>query len=107
MAAGLSVTLSSLDGVVHVVAVGDIDVASEDGFERALLEAVAQSGNAVSIDLAGVPFMGSAGISVLIRVRRVAQERGITLRIARASHQVERLINLMGLFDDLRDGSVP
>lgn len=94
---GLDVKVVSRNGVVRLTAVGEIDAATEERFGRAVRDAVFEAQGDVDLDLSQVSFMGSDGISALIRARRLSQERGVTLRIAKASHQVERVLELMGL----------
>lgn len=51
----------------------------------------------LEIDLAGVPSMGSVGLSVLLGVRRWALQRGIALRLRGVQPSVWRVVELAGL----------
>jgi anti-anti-sigma factor len=51
----------------------------------------------LEIDLAGVPSIGSVGLSVLLGVRRWALQRGIELRIRGAQPSVWRAFEVTGL----------
>ena len=82
-------------GARSVVAVsGDLDVATEE----TVVARRALTGCAVlEIDLAGVPSIGSGGLSVLLEVRRWCLQRGIELRIQGAQPSVWRVFELTGL----------
>jgi anti-anti-sigma factor len=51
----------------------------------------------LEIDLAGVPSMGSIGLSALLGVRRWALQRGIALRLRGTQPSVWRVVELAGL----------
>ena len=51
----------------------------------------------LEIDLAGVPSMGSVGLSVLLGVRRWTLQRGIALRLRGVQPSVWRVAELAGL----------
>jgi len=51
----------------------------------------------LEIDLAGVPSIGSAGLSALLAVRRWCLQRGVDLRLRGMQPSVWRVIELSGL----------
>jgi len=51
----------------------------------------------LEIDLAGVPSMGSTGLSALLGVRRWCLQRGIALRLRAVQPSVWRVVELAGL----------
>ena len=51
----------------------------------------------LEIDLAGVPSMGSIGLSALLGVRRWCLQRGIALRLRAVQPSVWRVVELSGL----------
>jgi anti-anti-sigma factor len=51
----------------------------------------------LEIDLAGVPSMGSIGLSALLAVRRWCLQRGIALRLHAVQPSVWRVVELAGL----------
>ncbi len=59
------------------------------------------AGSDVSIDLAGVGFIDSSGLGVLIDAHRRAVDAGRRLVLARPSPAVVRLIEITGLVDQL------
>jgi anti-anti-sigma factor len=51
----------------------------------------------LELDLAGVPSIGSAGLSALLGVHRWALQRGVTLRLSEVQPSVWRVIEPAGL----------
>jgi anti-sigma B factor antagonist len=78
------------DEAGRIVVTGDIDMASAAAFRPMLLA----STDPIELDLSGVTFMDSAGITVLLQARAVRP-----VRIAVSSPQVARLLDLLGLTD--------
>ena len=60
----------------------------------------------LEIDLAGVPSIGSAGLSALVAVRRWTLQRGIAVRLRCVQPSVARVVELAGL-DQLFGGTEP
>ena len=60
----------------------------------------------LEIDLAGVPSIGSAGLSALVAVRRWTLQRGIAVRLRCVQPSVARVVELAGL-DQLFGGAEP
>jgi anti-anti-sigma factor len=58
---------------------------------------------AVVVDLAGVQFLDSSGIAVLLKGRRLADERGAAYRVAGAHGMVKRILELSGVWEHLCD----
>ena len=79
----------------RVVVHGEIDLVTAGGFEEQASEAVMRSevGNFL-IDLSGVTFMDSAGVTALIRVLELRDGQRI---IVQPSRQVFTLLHLCGL----------
>jgi anti-anti-sigma factor len=81
-----------------VVAVsGDLDVVTTAHLEAVVAEQPLTGCRALEVDLRGVPSIGSAGLSVLLGVRRWCLQRGIELRIRGAQPSVWRVFELAGL----------
>jgi anti-anti-sigma factor len=89
----LDVHVRRADGTAVVAAEGEIDVASVSHLQTALEQA--QSGSdPVVVDLSGVGFMGSAGLSALLVAAETAKPH--RLRVVAAS-AVRRPIEVTGL----------
>lgn len=56
----------------------------------------------VHLDLAGLEFVDSSGLRVLLVAQLALQQRGGSLRIVAASRAVERLLDVTGLAAQLR-----
>jgi anti-anti-sigma factor len=87
------------DGV-GVEVVGELDMDTAPELRVRLVDAV-RAHDLVVLDLAGVTFIDSQGLSVLIRVDAEAKARGAELRIERASYRVRQILaltDLTGLF---------
>jgi anti-anti-sigma factor len=60
----------------------------------------------LELDLAGMPSIGSAGLSTLVAVRRSCDQRGVEMRLRNASPSVERVVEAAGLDSGL-NGPLP
>lgn len=56
-------------------------------------------GEVLTLDMAGVSFMDSSGLRVLIELNRRADESGASLQVRAPSRAVARLIEISGLSD--------
>jgi anti-sigma B factor antagonist len=85
---------------VTIVAEGDADLTTVAELESALYAAVsdAAAGLPVLVDLAGVRFLDSIGIAVLLKAHRRAVAAGRSLRVVRAGTQVREVLKLTGVW---------
>lgn len=89
------------DTVVLTVT-GEIDTLTAPAFTAAAADLVASRGDVLVVDLAGVRFLASSGLAVLISAAHSLEERGIRLRLVVASRAVHRPLEITGtdqLFD--------
>jgi anti-anti-sigma factor len=91
----LQIAITEMQGAVYVDVTGEIDHTNNRRFAMALMEAIKLSPNTVSLDLSKVTFLGSDGIGALLRTRELAAAEGKSLRVLRASRQVERTLALV------------
>jgi anti-anti-sigma factor len=99
-------TLDSHDGVTVVWAAGDVDlaVAARLGAE---IEPHLRPGSTVLLDCAGITFMDSLGLQVLVRASRTAEQARAGFILVRPSASVRRILRVSGVtseftvFDDL------
>lgn len=93
-------------GDVHTITlVGEIDLSNAGEVERELLHAEATDAGAILVDLAGLQFMDSTGIRLLISADARARADGARLRLTRPPAQVFRVLCIAGIdellpFDD-------
>jgi anti-sigma B factor antagonist len=85
-------------GVVLALA-GDLDLATAGDLVAAAEHVLAESGASqeLVVDLGGVGFCDSAGISAMVTVRRLSTQYGWVLRVTKAQPQVRRVLELTGL----------
>ncbi|WP_436498667.1 STAS domain-containing protein [Actinokineospora sp. HUAS TT18] len=104
-AGGLAVTSTAADGAIVVHPVGEVDMATEDILASGIDAALNDKPAVLILDLTGVGFFGSVGVSVLIR----AQQRcDCELRMV-VTPPIRRMLTIVGLqnawqlFDRLDD----
>jgi anti-sigma B factor antagonist len=85
------------DGAVVVAPVGDIDLATVLAFDAELRRAESYGLGVVVVDLRGVMFIGSSGLTALWSARERARSRGWRLALAGCSRHVMRLLKITGL----------
>jgi anti-sigma B factor antagonist len=95
----LTVRRSRLRGAEIVYLAGEVDVSTVDTLERCLREAAAAAAPPapIVVDCAGVLFLGSCGLGLLLSVRRMAEAPGTPRRIAAPPRAVRRPILLTGV----------
>ncbi len=101
MQSNFRVEVRSENGAPLLSVRGELDLASSPALEQELERVAASSPALVIIDLRGLDFMDSTGLSVLIRAHQRAQEGGHRIGIVNGSRQVRRLLSLTGVADRL------
>ncbi len=94
---GLNVRVVAGPGHVVVSVTGDIDMTTEQAFRDALMREVAKPARRVVADLAGVVFMASQGLRVLLAVNQRLEAAGGSLVVACVQPVVARMLSLTGL----------
>jgi anti-sigma B factor antagonist len=97
----MSLTVLHDGGVVIVAVTGEIDLATAAGLRDALSAELAAGPDVLIIDLDGVEFFTSVGLTTLALTQRSAQERGVTLRVIATSRATLRPLQITGMADDL------
>jgi anti-sigma B factor antagonist len=85
-------------GVVLALS-GELDSVSAPELAQVLDEVLAGPHDRVMLDLNRLSFVDSAGVSVLIKAKRAAEENGRVLVLRRPTEQLERVFALVGLAD--------
>jgi len=85
-------------GVVLALS-GELDVVSAPELAQVLDEVLATPCVRVMLDLNGLSFVDSAGVSVLIKAKQAAEGSGRGLVLRRPTEQLQRVFALVGLAD--------
>jgi anti-sigma B factor antagonist len=81
--------------VVHVT--GDVDTATAPAVRQALAGVIDEQGSlSVRVDLTGMTFIDSTGLSVLVAALTRMREKGGTLTLANPSRTAIRLFEMVG-----------
>ena len=94
---GFRVTTSAAPEATTVSVVGSVDMVTAPPFGQAVAAAQAEQPRAVLIDLSGVDFLGSAGLSVLVDAARRAADGGSAMVIVAETHPVVHALAVTGL----------
>jgi anti-sigma B factor antagonist len=82
----------------RVVAVsGELDLASSPALEEELEQIFSTDAELLIVDLRGLDFMDSTGLSVLVKAHQRAEESGKRFALVKGSQQVQRLLSLTGV----------
>ncbi|OZM78291.1 STAS domain-containing protein [Pseudonocardia sp. MH-G8] len=86
-------------GAVVVVVSGEVDLSTGSELLDALISEVDrhQGGGPLIVDLDGVRFLSSAGLSALAQADRAAREREVDLRVVSSSRVTLRPLQITGL----------
>lgn len=90
-----SADATPIRGGIRLVVTGELDVATAPAFAAALSDALG-AGGTVELDLAGVSFMDSKGLGVLVDAQRTAGDDR-PIGVAEASRTVRKLLKVTGL----------
>lgn len=97
----LSVRTDDIDaGTVRIAAVGEVDMASAGRLGDAIAQAlVHRQPRRIVVDLAGVTFMDSSGLNVLVSCRGEAYAQGCELLLNSPAPAVHRILEVTGLLE--------
>lgn len=76
---------------------GEVDLATAPALRGHLLSVLRKHGNQVILDLAGVDFMDSSGLHLLLSTERRARLLGGALRLVAPQRNVTRVLQVTGL----------
>lgn len=93
----LTVSTSQRDGWTVLALTGQLDVATAPDLRQTLQEVQYAGDGRVVVDLAGVEFLDSFGLGVLIGGVKRARSHGGRLVLAAASQRVMQILELAGL----------
>lgn len=96
----VTVTRNGSETIIY--ARGEFDVATCSELAD-VIESELGSGTIVVVDLSEVAYMDSSCLNVLIRARRHQAELGGSFAVQRPSHTAQRLLEVTGLQELIRD----
>jgi anti-sigma B factor antagonist len=85
------------DGTLFLRPYGDLDMSTVPTLEEALRDAVDGGARNVVVDLRGLDFMDSTGITLVTRVNNESRRDGFNLALVPGQQRVMRLFELTGL----------
>lgn len=97
MSGDLRLSTDASGGCAVVTVHGEIDLGSAHRLSDAALAALQQVGSRLVLDLAGVSFMDSTGLKVLLALHKRAQVAGGRLLLAGPTRTVLRVLTVTGL----------
>lgn len=93
----LAFSVSREPGYAVLSVAGDVDAGTEQRFRDALTSVLTHGVLRIVVDLSRVDFMSSAGIGVLMGVRRVLSDAGGSLVLASPHGQVAQVLSMTGV----------
>ncbi len=103
--APFEVVVSQDAGGAVVQVTGDVDLATSTRLRDALQQAAATSSSVVRVDMTGVTFLDSSGISVLVDAQQQLGQSSSRLVLHGVGDHVKRVLEISGLgtFFELSD----
>jgi anti-sigma B factor antagonist len=93
----LTVSTREESGRTVVAAAGEVDVYTAPTLDAELTRAVDSGATAVVVDLSGVDFLDSTGLSVLVKALERLRERDGSLAVVVAAERVAKVFRITGL----------
>ena len=81
---------------------GELDLATSPSLEAELERVWASDTEQLVLDLRGLEFMDSTGLSIIVKAHQRLTERGRTLNLVRGPQQVQRLLDLTGVAERIQ-----
>lgn len=85
------------DALGVVVMAGEIDFSVTPQVRERLLDLVGETDADILLDMAGLDYIDSSGLALLLELRKHLQEDGRSVRVRSISPQVRKLFNLTQL----------
>jgi anti-anti-sigma factor len=85
------------DGVIVLRLTGELDLAAKDDFEAGVEEALSAPLSNLVLDLGGLRFVDSTGLSAILTLWERSEHDGFALSILRGPSDVQRTFRVTGL----------
>jgi anti-sigma B factor antagonist len=96
--------VTGADGVTRLTVTGEIDATTGEKFNQALVDALSAPGvRRVVLDLAGLRFIDSNGVALLMKAQRTADERGLMFGLVNAADTIRHVLQMLGVYEILAD----
>jgi anti-sigma B factor antagonist len=95
----VDLSADDFEGYAVVALCGELDLLDTSDVAAHLIAAVAAYGPSIIVDLAGLKFIDSCGLGVLVRALRWTRESGGDLSLAAPRRQVRQVLRSTGLID--------
>ena len=89
----------SADGDHVIVATGEIDISTAPRLWEALARVIEQGHGDVVLDMAGVEFIDSQGVAVIVRAHKQVQANGGNVIVRSPREQARTVLDVTGLSD--------
>jgi anti-anti-sigma factor len=100
--ATLTVEVTAAGDRSTITLVGELDLDSVDRLRPVAEEQLSSGAYAsVSLDMAGLTFVDSSGLALLVELRRLASEAGVRLEIVNLRPGPRRVVMIAGLTETL------
>ncbi len=93
----LGITTRQSGSTTVVSVTGELDVHTATELELALREMISNGQHDVVVDLRGLGFLDSTGLSVLVKALKWAKEAGGGLRVVAADDKISKVFTITGL----------
>ena len=97
----LSLESYQCGAAVVVVVAGEIDMLTADRVQETLIAHLSSRPEVMVVDLEGVCFLGSMGLTALALTERAAREQGVELRVVATSRATLRPLQITGMASEL------
>jgi anti-sigma B factor antagonist len=95
------------DGATCLSVDGEIDISSDNHFRTTVMGLVGEPAvRILLLDVGGLMFIDSNGVTVLVKARRAAAERGISFSMINVREPIRGLLKILGVYEMLTQESV-
>jgi anti-sigma B factor antagonist len=98
----LSITTSDSGERCLIALAGELDIGSAAMLEATLAEACATGTREIVLDMSGVEFIDSSGLSAIVRCKMLCEEHGCGYSLTPAQRPVQGVFEVTGVADRLR-----
>jgi anti-sigma B factor antagonist len=93
----LRLVVETQNGHVMIRAAGELDLSSAPSLSTAAENAFADGSQVLMLDLSGITFMDSTGISAVLTAHRAAEARGAVVAVIAPSDIAMRVLQIIGV----------